>query len=207
MNPFGIPVDVSIGVSLAIPPDPVMTPIPTRVAVGSTNPVKIAAVRAVLLRVNPASQVTGVAVPSGVPDQPFGDEETQRGAEARARAALATTNAELAVGLEGGVVREANGALRTCAWAVAIDASGKRGVGGSLAMPLPFIVASRVLAGEELGHAMDAVAQTVGTKHGRGAVGILTAGLIDRQGAYETLVTYALAPWLAADYFDDESGR
>ena len=80
------------------------------------------------------------------------------------------------------------------------------GIGGSLAMPLPAIVAARVRAGEELGHAMDAVANTVGTKHGRGAVGILTAGLIDRQRAYEPLVTYALAPWLAPDYFA-ASGR
>jgi non-canonical (house-cleaning) NTP pyrophosphatase len=41
----------------------------------------------------------------------------------------------------------------------------------------------------------------VGTKHGRGAVGILTAGLIDRQGAYEPMVAYALAPWLAPAFF------
>ena len=73
-------------------------------------------------------------------------------------------------------------------------------------MPLPGIVAERIRAGEELGHAMDAVAQTIGTKHGRGAVGILTAGLIDRQRAYETLVTYALAPWLAAEYFAEDAG-
>ena len=65
-------------------------------------------------------------------------------------------------------------------------------------MPLPAAVAERVRRGEELGHAMDAVAAAVGTKYGRGAVGILTAGLIDRQAAYEPLVTYALAPWLAA---------
>jgi len=181
--------------------------VPHRVAVGSTNPVKIAAVRAVLRRLHAQADVVGVAVASGVPDQPFGDEETQRGAESRARAALERSEADLAVGLEGGVVREADGSLRTCAWAVAIDRQGRRGVGGSLAMPLPAMVARRIDAGEELGQAMDAVAQTVGTKHGRGAVGILTAGLIDRQGAYEILVTYALSPWLAAAYFDDDSGR
>ncbi|MCA0374803.1 MAG: inosine/xanthosine triphosphatase [Gemmatimonadetes bacterium] len=181
-----------------------MTPAISRVTVGSTNPVKVAAVRAVVARVWPAVHVTGVAVSSGVPDQPFGDEETQAGARTRARAALAATDAELAVGLEGGVVRLPGGGLRSCAWAVAVDRAGREGVGGSLAMPLPAVVARRVEAGEELGHAMDAVARVVGTKHGAGAVGILTAGLIDRQAAYETLVTYALAPWLAASYFDAE---
>jgi inosine/xanthosine triphosphatase len=52
--------------------------------------------------------------------------------------------------------------------------------------------------GVELGLAMDEVARTTGTKHGRGAVGLLTAGLIDRQAAYEVLVTYALSRWLGA---------
>jgi inosine/xanthosine triphosphatase len=176
-------------------------PFPRRVLVGSMNPVKIAAVEAVVQRVADHIQVAGVPVASGVPDQPFGDVETRRGAEARARAALASSDADLAVGLEGGVVVEADGSMRTCAWAVAVGRDGRRGIGGSLSMPLPPVVADRIKAGEELGHAMDAVARTIGTKHGLGAVGILTAGLIDRQRAYEALVTYALTPWLASEYF------
>jgi inosine/xanthosine triphosphatase len=183
----------------------------TRVVVGSGNPVKIAAVRAVLARLLPASGVAaltvfGTEVPSGVPAQPLGDEETQRGARQRALGALAVSDAELAVGLEGGVVVLPDGRMRTCAWAVVIDRTGREGLGGSLSMPLPEIVAARIRAGEELGHAMDAVAQVVGTKHGRGAVGILTAGLIDRQGAYEPMVAYALAPWLAPDFYDASVG-
>ena len=170
-------------------------------AVGSSNPVKVAAVRAVLVRVAPAAVVDGVAVASGVPDQPWGDDETRAGAAARARAALAATGADLAVGLEGGVVRDADGSVRSCAWAVVVDAAGRVGTGGSLAMPLPPAVVARLAAGEELGHAMDAVARTTGTKHGLGAVGHLTAGLIDRQAAYEVLVTYALAPWLAPHFW------
>lgn len=173
----------------------------TRFVVGSTNRVKISAVQAVLSRAWPDARCEGVSVPSGVPDQPWGDEETQRGAEGRARAALAMANADLAIGLEGGVVALPDGNIRTCAWAVAVDREGARGIGGSLALPLPEAVAERLRAGEELAYAMDAVARTVGTKYGSGASGILTAGLIDRQRAYEPLVTYALAPWLASDYF------
>lgn len=171
------------------------------IAVGSNNPVKQAAVRAVLQRVQPQLVLTSLEVASGVPDQPMGDEETQRGARNRAIAALRDTGAELAIGLEGGVVVLADGRMRSCAWAVAIDRYGLEGMGGSLSMPLPDAVAARIRAGEELGHAMDAVANVVGTKHGRGAVGILTAGLIDRQRAYEPMVTYALAPWLAPAFF------
>ena len=166
--------------------------------VGSTNPVKIGAALAVLARLSPAVSVHGVAVPSGVPDQPWGDDETIRGARARAIAALERdTAAELAVGIEGGVVEGAAGGLRTCAWAVAVGRDGREGIGGSLSMALPHSVAELVRSGMELGHAMDAVTGRHDVKRGLGAVGILTAGLVTRQGAYETLVAYALSPFIA----------
>lgn len=175
-----------------------------QVVVGSTNPVKLAAVRAVIARVAPSATVHSVAVASGVPDQPWGDDETRRGAAERARQALNHvdhTTADLGVGVEGGVVEEPDGTLRTCAWAVVVTRDGQQGVGGSMAIPLPQEVAALVKSGTELGHAMDSVAKLVDTKRRSGAVGILTSGLIDRQRAYEPLITYALAPLLAADYF------
>ncbi|WP_331047920.1 inosine/xanthosine triphosphatase [Gemmatimonas sp.] len=172
-----------------------------RVIVGSTNPVKIAAVRAVVTRILPDAEVVGVSVPSGVPDQPIGDVETQAGARQRAQLALVAGAGTLGVGLEGGIVVLPDGAMRSCAWAVVVDANGQEGVGGSLSMPIPDIVAARIRDGQELGYAMDAVARVTGTKHGQGAVGILTAGLVDRQRAYEPMVAYALAPWLAPELF------
>ena len=176
----------------------------SRVVVGSTNPVKIAAVRAVLERAGAVARVDGITVSSGVSEQPFGDAETIRGATQRARAALDATGADLAVGLEGGVVDEGD-TMRTCAWASVVSRDGRVGVGGSLAMTLPAHVAALVRQGVELGHAMDRVTGGHDTKHGVGAVGILTAGLVDRQRAYESLVTYALAPFLAPDHYADES--
>ncbi|MEP6834479.1 MAG: inosine/xanthosine triphosphatase [Gemmatimonas sp.] len=176
-----------------------------KVVVGSTNPVKISAVRAVIARVAPDATVHAVAVASGVPDQPWGDEETQRGANERALQALAHAefaDADIGFGVEGGVVQQADGSVRTCAWAVARTRDGRSGTGGSLSVQLPVEVAHLVKSGTELGHAMDAVAKLVDTKRRTGAVGILTAGLIDRQRAYEPLITYALAPFLAADYFE-----
>ena len=173
-----------------------------RVVVGSTNPVKIAAVRAVLERVGSGAEVSGLAVASGVRDQPVGDDETIRGATQRARAVLSACDADLGVGLEGGVVDE-GGVMRTCAWAAVVARDGRVGTGGSLAMPLPARVAALVRDGVELGHAMDRVTGAQNTKHGAGAVGILTAGLVDRQRAYESLVAYALAPFLAPELYDE----
>jgi inosine/xanthosine triphosphatase len=173
----------------------------TSVAVGSMNPVKRGAVRVVFAEVAPAARIEGIAVASTVADQPFGDDETIRGAIARATAARIALGADIGVGIEGGVVEQPDGSMRTCAWAAIVDATGRSGIGGSLAMPLPVAVAQMVRDGLELGHAMDRLIGERDTKHGKGAVGILTAGLVDRQGAYEVLVRYALAPFLTPDLF------
>ncbi|MGI8496775.1 MAG: inosine/xanthosine triphosphatase [Gemmatimonadaceae bacterium] len=172
-----------------------------RIAVGSTNPVKIAAARAVLAPLAPLASFDPIAVSSTVPDQPWGDDETIRGARSRSVAAREQLDADLGLGIEGGVV-EQDGFLRTCAWAVIVDASGRTGIGGSLAMPLPPRVADAVRAGAELGHAMDRLTGQQDTKLGAGAVGILTRGLIDRQRAYEVILTYALAPFLAVELWE-----
>jgi non-canonical (house-cleaning) NTP pyrophosphatase len=89
--------------------------------------------------------------------------------------------------------------MRTCAWAAVVDGSGREGVGGSLAMPLPNRVAELVRDGIELGVAMDWLTGEHNTKQRQGAVGILTAGLVDRQAAYEVILAYALARFLTPE--------
>lgn len=168
------------------------------IAVGSMNPVKIGATRIVLARLASRATVEGILVPSGVPDQPWGDDETIRGAVARAHLARAALDADWGVGIEGGVVDMPDGAVRTCAWAAIVGRNGMQGVGGSLSMVLPSRVGDLVRGGMELGHAMDATTGEHNVKQGVGAVGVLTAGLVSRQQAYETLVAYALVPFLNA---------
>lgn len=175
------------------------------VAVGSANPVKVAAVRAVVRHLDADAIIDHVAVASGVPDQPWGDDETIQGARTRAIAARAANDADIGVGIEGGVVDAGNGDVRSCAWSVIAMRDGRTFTGGSLAMPLPQRVAQLVRSGVELGHAMDQVTQSSGTKHGAGAVGILTNGIIDRQRAYEIILTYAFAPLLASAFWGERS--
>jgi len=175
------------------------------VTVGSTNPVKLAAVRAVIARLAPQAIVDGVAVASGVPDQPVSDAQTIEGATTRARAARAARDADLGVGIEGGVVETADG-MRTCAWAVVVARDDVAHVGGSLSMPLPDAVAALIRNGLELGHAIDQLVGTTNIKHGAGAVGILTEGLVNRQQAYETILAYALAPLLGRDLYKGTRG-
>jgi inosine/xanthosine triphosphatase len=174
---------------------------PVLVAVGSTNPVKVASARAVVRHWRADAAVQGVAVDSGVPDQPWGDEETIRGARHRAVAARAALDADVGVGIEGGTI-DGPDEVRSCAWAVIALRDGRTFVGGSLSMPLPAAVGALVRTGTELSHAMDAVSGTTNTKHGPGAVGILTNGYVDRQRAYETILAYAFAPLLGAAWYD-----
>jgi inosine/xanthosine triphosphatase len=174
------------------------------IAVGSTNPVKIAAVQALADRVFPGANVSGVNIVSGVSAQPWGDAETRLGALNRARAALVAISADLGVGLEGGIVETEMG-LMTCAWCVIVDRNGQRGVGGGVHMPVPPPVARALRSGHELGPAMDCLTGQHNTKLAQGAVGILTGGLTNRQLAYEQLVAMALAPFVKREYYQSDS--
>lgn len=85
-----------------------------RVHVGSANEAKLEAVRSALAPYAPHVEVSGLAVPSGVPEQPVGWDEIVQGARNRARAACASGPCDLGVGLEDGLVAlpDAGGELR-----------------------------------------------------------------------------------------------
>ncbi len=171
-----------------------------KIAVGTDNPVKYRAVRNVMRRLFPQAQVVSLKVPSGLPEQPWGDEETRRGAANRAHAARLAARADWGVGIEGGVVETEFG-MMTCAWCAIEDRSGRVGVGGSTNMLLPEEVVARVRAGEELGHAMDEFAKIRDVRRKMGAIGVMTKGLTDRQRAYEFIAKMAVVKFLWKDKF------
>jgi len=172
-----------------------------KIAVGSTNPVKATAVRQVALQKWPDAEVTAVNVPSGVSEMPMSDAEAISGARNRALAAKTALGADLGIGLEGGV-QLADGRLLLCGWVVVVDGNGREGVGGAGRLPLPPIIADRVLAGEELGPVMDDLVAGHNTKQKGGAVGALTAGLVPRADAFALGVAYALAPFVAPEFYE-----
>jgi inosine/xanthosine triphosphatase len=173
-----------------------------RVAVGSTNPVKVAAATAVLRRVyGDGVDAEAVAVASGVSHQPWGNEETLRGALNRAQAARRISGATLGVGFEGGLL-EVEGHVFTCAWCAVVREDGVVGIAGGESVLLPPSVAAGVRAGGELGPAIDTLTGLHNTKQGGGAIGALTRGQLDRQTAYEHVLTLALARLLTSAYYD-----
>ena len=64
-----------------------------KIAVGSTNPLKIGAVKSVAAKLFPGASVEGIAVDSGVGRNPLTDAETLAGAVARAKASRAGAGA------------------------------------------------------------------------------------------------------------------
>ncbi|WP_335999907.1 inosine/xanthosine triphosphatase [Halorientalis halophila] len=167
-----------------------------RVAVGSENPVKVTATR----RAFPDTVVEPIGVDSGVPEQPRGREETITGARNRAGAALTQTDADLGVGIEGGVAPvDAAAGHFLIMWAAVTDGD-RWGVGAGPSLRLPDDVAERVAAGEELGPVMDDLLDTTGVAKREGAAGILTGHAIDRESALVHAVAGAAGPFLTDRY-------
>ncbi len=168
----------------------------SRIVVASSNPVKLRATLQGFQDMFPgrAFHVSGLEVPSGVPDQPRTDTVTLRGAETRAaRAMAASPNAEYWVGIEGGVA-DVGASLAAFAWVVvrSLDRTGSART-GTFFLPEP--VARLVREGTELGEADDRVFGCSDSKREAGAVGLLTGGAIDRAALYRQAVALALIPF------------
>jgi inosine/xanthosine triphosphatase len=168
------------------------------IAIGSPNPVKLAAVRQIVTQVWPTADMVGIDVPSGVSAMPFGAEECQTGARNRARAAREALDADMGLGLEGGVEESAVGLLLG-GWVVAVHRDGRETAANTARIPLPPAIAQRVRAGAELGPLMDELVGEQNTKQKGGAVEILTKGLVNRQDVFATAVAFALSPFLSTE--------
>ena len=197
-----------------------------KIDVGSTNPVTVGAVEAAFRQYYPECEVVGVAVASGVSAQPTSEKETMNGARQRAYAALESDpGAEYGVGLEGGVtdidpttpnwtgMRGARGKMFECAWVCVVksktqnsksqtrDKEFDEGLGGGLYFELPQHVAERIRAGGELGPIMDELAGENDIKQKMGAIGLFSAGRLDRKAAYVHLVLQALIKFVSPEWF------
>lgn len=192
---------ISLGILARATMDRQMPLRSTRAAVGSTNPAKLEAVHRALARLAPGCAVEGVDVASGVGAQPFGDEETRAGALSRAKEALLRTGADLAFGLEGGVIFEGD-VPWLVSWVAAVHRDGRTGEASGLRMRLPTIAAARLRAGDELGDVIDELFRVHASKQQAGAIGLLTEGFVSRTDAFADLVAMACAPLLRPDLYE-----
>lgn len=167
-----------------------------KIAVGSTNRVKIDAVREAIKMININAVIESVNVDSGVSKQPY-CEETFIGARNRAYNALAKVKADIGIGIEGGICTKHEKVL---AYAV-VYAKGNDGLENfaySAAFALPNKVVEMINKGYELGDVIDKVYNKTNSKFNEGAVGILTK-VISRKDLYVQPVIMALYPFYNAE--------
>ncbi len=177
------------------------------VGVGSTNPVKVAAVQQAITHVLQRQkrairfQVEGYEVASEVSPQPRSETETREGATNRAKNVLLKhAHIDLAVGMEGGVHPENDGLFSTV-WVCVLDREGRKTEVNGARFRLPNEIAQPIIAGQEMGVVMDQLTGKTNIKHQEGMIGTLTGEAVTRQEEYENLVSLALGL-----YFKDWRG-
>ncbi len=182
---------------------------PLKVAVGSTNPVKVEATRNVMAKIYGRSKVRvqGVKVSSGVPSQPIGF-QTVQGAINRALEALKAAEADLGVGIEAGLFpqeRTLTGYM-DFQWCAIADRDGKITLGCGPGFEMPPRVVEGVLKGEgEVGSLIEKLFGVRRVKETIGAIGILSKGIIDRVKLAEIAVLMAMIPRMNPEtYFNAE---
>lgn len=148
-----------------------------KIAIGSKNPAKIAAVERVFTE--KGFEVLAVEAESGVSPQPMSDEETIKGAINRALSAAELGEASIGIGLEGGVQQTPYG-LVLCNWGALAAAEMEPIIAGGARLLLPEEISRQLLAGRELGPVMDEYANKQNVRKNEGAVGIFTAGQVSR---------------------------
>jgi inosine/xanthosine triphosphatase len=183
------------------------------VLLGSTRSAKVDGAREALLAIagvdprfaNPVVEsfdLTHVA-----PRMPLSEAEIIDGARRRAQALVEgpafVAGEAYAVGLEGGLapIQVDGGTVWTLrTWAAVTD--GQRwghGAGGTV--EIPGVLATRVLAGLELGDVVDGLVG-VPTRGTRGAWGVLTRDLVGRRDAFRVAVIAAFAPFYHPKAYD-----
>ncbi|PPA91259.1 DUF84 family protein [Brevibacillus laterosporus] len=144
-----------------------------------------------------------VSVPSGVSEQPLSEDETIRGAIARAKQALeAVPDAEIGLGLEGGLTFDA---IYTKQWYLISICAAWNGealhIGKGLAFPIPNHIGEDMkTSGRELREVIDSLSGTKNSNHKEGAYGLFTDGKITRAHVFKEAVIAALTPFESVLY-------
>ena len=169
------------------------------VHVGTDNPVKIRAVRRVLADLFDHVRVRGVAVSTGVPEQPI-DHQAAVGAMNRARAAQ--SDADFGVGIEAGLVWDASvGDYLDVQYCAIVDRAGRVTLGHGPGFEYPPAVVDRAKAGSTVSEVMAELTgvREIGSKYG--AIGYLTERRMDRDALTEAAVLMAMVPRIRRDLY------
>jgi inosine/xanthosine triphosphatase len=173
-----------------------------KVAVGSTNPVKIQAVMEAFQETFNEVEVIGIKADSHVSNQPF-KEKVIEGSVNRAEESLKRMDVDFGVGIEGGIIQLGE-RWYNLGFVAIVDRDGKIGTGTSGLFECPPTIIGQLKRGRELGEVVDDLTGRVDTKKQEGAIGVFTKGKVSRKDLYKHGVFMALVPFLSPELFRDE---
>jgi len=176
-----------------------------RVIVGSLNPVKLNATKNILEKIYGKINISSKYVDSGVPDQPFGLDETIKGAVTRAKNSY-SIDVDLSVGIESGLMKTPNTLTGyiDLQWCAIFDGKNVT-LGVSSGFEYPPEVVKEVLSGVEVGDVMDRITGVDNLGMKKGAVSHLSKDMLDRTENTEQCVLTAMIPRMNKEiYFIDK---
>lgn len=174
---------------------------PLKVAVGSTNRVKVDAARNVFTQAFGLVEVVSVEPEHGVEKQPM-QGRVLEGALRRARSAMEKASADYGVGIEAGlVVDQFTGRRVDVQYCAIVDSEGAVTVGHGPGFEYPPQVTEAVLAGRSVGETMSSITGIEDIGRRDGSIGYLSDGLIDRTSLSEIAVLMALIPRIRKDLY------
>ncbi len=162
------------------------------IAVGSTNPVKVQAVKQALAGEN--VRILPYAASSEVSAQPLSDEETRTGAIQRAQNCLDNCEADLAIGLEAGVSFHGDNVYLSHWGALVHERQKFTSNGPQILLPRSFqkeLLAGRIL--EELMHEKTGI-ESLGKK--AGAIAVFTGNRVNREQMLTQIVQVLIGQYL-----------
>lgn len=176
-----------------------------KIVIGTTSDLKIRAVKEAfrILKIEP--EIITEKSDSEVPDQPFGIEQIIQGAENRAKNAFKSTEADLAIGIENGIIRleQANKWMETLAVAV-VSSDGKTSIGLGSAYPVPdWAVETIKSENTEMGK----VIQKLDPNLEKDPISYFSGGRIKREETITQAVVSAMLEFLnSGKYSESEKG-
>lgn len=175
-----------------------------KIIVGSINPTKIQAAQLAIDRIYPKEKIKvgGVETDSRVSAQPKSDLESIEGAINRATEVLTKTDADIAIGMEGGIEKVGDYYFE-CGWIAVIDRENKVGLGSTARFELSKKLAKEIFAGKEMKEVFNELTSRTDVATTDGAMGVLTVGHYKRAEAYSHGVLFAFAPFLSDPKFWD----
>jgi len=165
-----------------------------KIAIGTKNPTKVNAVnQAFSLFID--AEFISTNVPSNVSAQPLTDSETLTGAINRAKNALEAEEADIGVGLEGGLIKTDYGYF-LCNWGAIYVKEQQPIIAGGARIVIPEEIGDLVFKGRELGDVMDMYVKKKNVRHNEGAIGIFTNGIVDRTKMFKELSNLLIGQYL-----------